>query len=303
MNRLFCVTLGIWMSIAQAATVTSWVEGVSQSGGWYDANKVNLYESDGDNNLCWAATASNLLAWWQDRYQAPEGVPDTIDDIWLTYKENVTEDVGGDVTAALQWWISGVYIPTSKEEQKRTIFQESTSSAIQVSDGYYYDQYDLDQYDLHDLLAGDKRQVSENVSASIISTGLINLVESGCGVGLSLANDAGELAHAITLWGVEYDDESDKISKLWLTDSDDLQYDCNKDGLFSVDVTVGKNLYITTTDSNWYQENNKVYVKGFFGIDTTVSDTWGIPLAVPEPTTATLSLAALMALALRRRRQ
>lgn len=31
--------------------------------GWYDCNKSHDY-SEGDENLCWAATASNMLIWW-----------------------------------------------------------------------------------------------------------------------------------------------------------------------------------------------------------------------------------------------
>ena len=39
----------------------TWKEGC----GWYDCNKTFNY--DGDGNLCWAATASNLLHWWMEQ--------------------------------------------------------------------------------------------------------------------------------------------------------------------------------------------------------------------------------------------
>lgn len=37
----------------------TWAEGC----GWFDCNKSNGY-TEGDGNLCWAATASNMVLWW-----------------------------------------------------------------------------------------------------------------------------------------------------------------------------------------------------------------------------------------------
>ncbi len=298
-------------AMAQGSVTTLWVDGVSESGGWYDANKVNPNEADGDNELCWAASASNLIAWWQDKYVVDASTPNTIDDIWGVFKSSATADVGGDTGGAVQWWITGVYLPTNDEEADRSMFGLYESSTLPAFEGYYYDQYGLDfnggfNYDtwtwengVYDFLCPDYRNPNQ-VSAD----NLIDLVGKGCGVGLSITDDAGTFGHAITLWGIEYDDETNAISKLWLTDSDDAQHPwLNLDGLFAVDVkeTDGK-LYISTPGSTWYAENESIYVDGIFAIDPSVSTAWGLT-AVPEPATASLSLLALAALAARRRRK
>ena len=48
------------------------VEGVSREQGWYDVNKVGKGEN-GDINMCWAASAANIIEWWQDRYVSKGG--------------------------------------------------------------------------------------------------------------------------------------------------------------------------------------------------------------------------------------
>ncbi|MEO4005768.1 fimbrial protein [Flavobacterium sp. CAU 1735] len=60
---------------------TLFAEGVSLDTGWYDQNKSRGQEGfSQDSKLCWAATSSNMIQWWQDRYIAdgnvlPVGVP------------------------------------------------------------------------------------------------------------------------------------------------------------------------------------------------------------------------------------
>ena len=43
-------------------------DGVTLNSGWYDVNK--LKRAGADINMCWAAAASNIIQWWQDRYVA-----------------------------------------------------------------------------------------------------------------------------------------------------------------------------------------------------------------------------------------
>lgn len=312
-SAAFSVVAGAFLCApAQAAVTTLWVDGVSQSGGWYDANKANPGAADGDNNLCYAASASNLIAWWQSKYTVPTGTPNTLDAIWARYKEGSNTDTGGDTGGAVQWWLTGVYMPLSDEEEDRSIFWNTGSSTLTSFEGYYYDQYNLTMwgdYGFYEFLCPDDRPSSEDSYLRSIGSKMLNLVGRGCGMGLSIADDAGSLAHAITLWGIEYDNASNVISKLWLTDSDDAQYPwVGQDGLFAVDVEVNETngkLYISTTDSDWYTKEELVYVDGIFAIDPSVSDAWGLApaAAVPEPATATLSLLALAALAARRRRK
>ena len=85
---------------------TFWANGVSAESGWYDANKTHdddpQRDSQGekiytdeygvgaqiDDNLCYAASTANLLAWWQNQYEPVDGVPQGVDAIWQTFVEN-----------------------------------------------------------------------------------------------------------------------------------------------------------------------------------------------------------------------
>lgn len=301
--KLFII-LGV-AGLAQAATQTMWVEGVSATSGWYDANKAKA-RGDGDDLLCWAATATNMITWWQGRYSLPEDIPNTQEAIWSTFKDSVNADQGGDMHAAIQWWVSGVYVPLNAEERRRSLFGVNTYSTLDSFEGYYWGRYDVGLYDLDSFLEmGIRNDSMSNTSG--IEEDLLDVVSRGCGVGLTVTSDVIELGHAITLWGIEYDDVTREISKLWLTDSDDEQYGLNEGGLFSVDVTTdGKKLYIQ--DKGLYTADREVYVNGIMAINPNKSDTWGMPfammaMAIPEPTTATLSLLALAGLAARRRRK
>ena len=291
-----------------------WVDGVSLSGGWYDANKVNPYAEDGDNNLCWAASAANLVAWWQDKYQVPSGTPTDVNSIWSTYKSSANADTGGDTHAAFQWWLTGVYVPLNEEEEERSMFGQGSTSTLSAWEGYYYDLYGDEMYGsfnfdtwswenhLQDFFCAGYRETADADS-------IISLITDGCGIGLGLSNDSGTMRHAITLWGLEYDSETNSISRMWLTDSDDAQYSelydwFEQDGLFSVEVeTKNGKLYISSSDNIWYAEEDNVYISYLFGVNPAVSDAWGIPRAVPEPAAAVLSLLALTGFAVRRRRK
>ena len=304
------VLLAFSAALSTASAAEAWVDGVSRTSGWYDANKANPYAEDGDNDLCWAASASNLVAWWQDKYQTPAGVPNDIDSIWATYKNAVTADTGGDTHAAVQWWLTGVYVPTSDEEADRSMFTQDTTSVLPAFEGYYYEEYGEEmapwpnyelerwEYPLRNFLCMDYRN-------TFTSDNIVSLVLQGCGVGIGLAQDNNsKFGHAITLWGLEYDSSTNAISRMWLTDSDDAQYNFGQDGLFAVDVTTRDDkLYIDTPDSNWYTEEKNIYISNLFAINPAVSTEWGIPSAVPEPGTATLSLLGLTGLLARRRRK
>ncbi len=309
MKLSILVLLALSAALSTATAAQAWVDGVSRTSGWYDANKANPYAQDGDNDLCWAASASNLIAWWQDKYNTPAEIPTDIDDIWSTFKNKVAADEGGDTHAAFQWWLTGVYVPTTDAERFRSIFSKDTYSTLPSWAGYYYSEYGDElgytynpitkkwESSLSDFLCADYR-------SSVTSDNIISLVLQGCGVGLGVTDDAASFGHAITLWGLEYDSSTNAISRMWLTDSDDAQYNFGQDGLFAVDVTTRDNkLYIDTPNSNWYREEENIYISHLFAIDPAVSTEWGIPLAVPEPGTATLSLLGLTGLLTRRRRK
>lgn len=198
--------------------------------------------------------------------------------------------------------------------------------------GYYYDQYGLTQSELSAFLqevwsyqepddaetsgmftGGDSAGTDENEEIdSIVDVDFKEILkDSAISLGIIsdeiLPDDGSEpeegLAHAITLWGVEYTDG--ELSALYLTDSDD--YENEGDTLFTLSVKLNEEdnkIYFGTYNEETGQYKSdygiNVYIGGIYALDTTVTKNWQL---VPEPTTATLSLLALAALAARRRRQ
>lgn len=88
--RLLSTVLVLFLLLETVYAVPVFLENVSESGGWYDCNKktkwtwgtkpdpnnslnppvsarpLEYYNLPMDDQLCWAAAASNVLQWWQD---------------------------------------------------------------------------------------------------------------------------------------------------------------------------------------------------------------------------------------------
>ena len=92
-------------------------KGVSIESGWYDVNKVGKGEN-GDINMCWAAAASNIIQWWQDRYmeagnalppQAVTGPGQTYElALMEVFHQQWNNDKGGQVAEAVPWYFEGI---------------------------------------------------------------------------------------------------------------------------------------------------------------------------------------------------
>ncbi len=284
---ILIATLGA--SVVQADTQTFWVSGVNQESGWVDVNK-NSIKGDADDNLCYAAVASNLITWWQRNYTTLSGIPNSADTIWETYKAAAT-DAGGTVGNAVQWWISGVYSAQTEEEKLRSVY-EYGDQLLKTFDGFYYDEYLSTR-----VFADEFNSFYNKKTKDITANDIISAVQNGCGVALNL-----NISHVVTLWGVDVDADGNLIG-LWLTDSDRAYHNPDApQGLFAEQIIMnGDKICLAGDEHGYYKEEDNVSITGIFTINPEVSNSWGIP-AVPEPTTATLSLLALAALAARRRR-
>ncbi len=314
-------------AVAHAETTTYWAKGVDANGGWYDVDKTN---DAGDDNMCYAASASNLIAWWQNMQPSvPSGTPTKVDDIFNRYKSASASkgQLAGDTGWALAWWISGVYLPENETEAARwlvpNVTTQADSSDLDAFDGYYASQLGLTAEQMVQFCGvhTEEREGESYVLTSYSpSYGRVGerdfgtLLTSGYGIGLGLEFTEGEntYAHAVTLWGAEYDD-SGNLLNLWLTDSDDAQSENwheKNDGLFAAAVTMSDDgvVYLTTTENEqwenggslyqgtWYSDAGDYHISSVFLLDSTA-------FSVPEPATATLGLLALTGLAVRRRRK
>ncbi len=286
LSHLFTLCLGLTLGLASANETTYtgsyWANGVSEAGGWYDINKLDNSDGDADDNLCYAASATNIIAWWQNETlgsMLTSEAPKSLDDIWQTFIDaNQEWESGGETLSAINWWISGVYCPENREdtdawERHYTKVEDwpENEDLIPVTlrefEGYYYDQYNLDQGKLSDFLVD-----LQMTGATVTQLDYADLLENaGCITLAIMAQTTGDgevaAGHAITMWGVEYDEEG-KMSAIWITDSDD-----EIDGLVKISVTVDE-----TNDKIWlgdeYFATGRYYLDVAYVIDVRESYKW-----------------------------
>lgn len=288
----------------------AWVNNVSEDHGWLDYEK-NPGE-DGDDNLCWAASASCIIDYWQGLYVTSSSIPSG-SAIWERFKK-VSADRGGNQIYAIQWWLGGDYEGKTLKDDDKTNdraaeVDDSTSLPIQTDlntfSGYYWDAIPDTYPDsintspqaahMQDFIWYDFGWLDD------FSTTLINRISSAP-IGLGLMDTNEVLGHAITLWGVEY--ENDTISKVWITDSDDYSHTIREFETGSVTTTIGDitGTFITLEGYSSNEKYGDVFIAQSYGINVNESDTWGL-LRIPEPATSTLTLLSLFVLTNRRRRK
>ena len=281
LTRFLSLALGLTFGAAAADetlyTGAFWTEGVTETGGWYDANKIDNSDGDADDNMCYAASAANVIAWWQDSKVGStltSEAPKPLGDIWQTMIDaNEVWDEGGESLSAINWWVSGIYCPENREDEaaweryyttaEEWGNEELLTVTLGSADGYYFDQYGLTQEHLSDFLM-DMQQYSESITE--INFG--ELLENGSAIslGICLAEDE-ESGHAITLWGVEYDEEG-MLTTMWITDSDD-----DEEKLVKVSVTVDEE-----NDKIWlsegYNEDFHYYLMAVYAVNVRESYKW-----------------------------
>ena len=317
MKLAFLLLLAFSAVFSTVSAAQVWVNGVTAENGWIDYEK-NPAQHDGDDLLCWAASASNIIDYWQQQYVVPTNTP-TGEAIWERFKSACTMDTGGHFIYAVQWWLGGDYEGTTlyndNEDDLTTIrdnraIARHTLSAnraiitdLDTFDGYYWDCFDYDidgeTYDdgkqghLYNFLYGN---------ASFSSIGEQIIAELAAPMSLSILDTNNKLAHAITLWGMDYTEDASgniSINSIWITDSDDYTHQLKQ--IFTYYKEDDSRVYLT--DYVNHPLYGDIYLDSAYGINTAESDTWNLVRAVPEPTTATLSLLGLAGLLARRRRK
>lgn len=214
---LFCTLLG------SAEGTTYWVKGVSPTAGWQDANKT----LENDRSLCWAATAANMLAWWQERnpeVAAASAAPHGIGAIWEALR-NGFEDGGGETYNTLVWWFKGGSLPDAMHR----------TPSGQLLGGYH-----AAASEGHDFPA---EVIVQEEPKSGLSARLKELITQGYAVGIGIRRIDKERHllphwHMLSLWGIEYDEERQCVTRVYLTDSDDVagEWPRYQRGLFAADA-------------------------------------------------------------------
>lgn len=219
-----------------------WAPGVSRESGWVDVNK----SWNGDNSMCWAAAASNMLEWWQTVYvSAGNSLPENAPSGYVAGRENETtrqyqifdyfiknwSNAAGYVYEAIPWYMTGGTVDG--------FLNNSASNLVSGADsaGFFKNVYptsadmaskqsgtwvgDLSVYEY-----GSGGSMSGNFSSlSEFSNLLIDSFSNASAVSMSVAlynslTGARMTGHAITLWGCDYD-ENGNVTAIHITDSDD----------------------------------------------------------------------------------
>ena len=228
------------------ATGTSIVfaEGVTLTSGWYDVNKKSTsQQSQADAMMCWAASSSNIIQWFQDRYVAagntlPAGCPngtsstygyelqimDAFRDNWENLERGNWTDGGviwyfegrnvyetnGQESCAYPRSGTGGYFKSQWSSIYANMFKYENGWAWYTGEPYTY-ATEINNYNWRST--GDPLLKFSGYIVEAFEHGM-----SSMAVAMS-SNFNG--AHAVTIWGYEIDNATGYVTKLYIADSDD----------------------------------------------------------------------------------
>lgn len=189
----------------------TWIKGC----GWYDCSKTFNY--DGDGQMCWAATASNLLHWWIDqnspyiqayetRYggePCPKGYRKMTEtdqqhsDIFNFFKK-CYPNIGSWETGGVNWFINGdkTNLIYSYDEDFPGFFHEVFTTKTSVA------------------------TETRNTSKKNFNKWIKDAFRKHNAIGFSVSGftDSSNSLHAMTIWGAEFDANGD-VAFLYFCDN------------------------------------------------------------------------------------
>ena len=200
-------------------------KGVSEKSGWWDVEKRGVPQ---DYMACWLITACNMLQWWQDQYQAsghalPQGTPDGEGNgpYQMAILDKAMEcfgdlEKGGGIPTGLLWYVEGKSTDISGQSYPK----KGTGGYLSSVNPQFID-YSSRPFTIYDEweYATDLEQ-----ALSVFSEKIMRAFQRGDVLGMDIKTHVGlgGALHAITIWGVTYD-ENRQVRGLYLTDSDDHQ--------------------------------------------------------------------------------
>ena len=236
------ITINVTVAPDMGKTVV-FADGVTLTSGWHDVNK--LTKGGTDVNMCWAASASNIIQWWQDRYveagnTLPEGAVTgegtkmysegyrynlALMELYRDSWNNISE--GGYPDHGVIWYFEGRNIYSS--------YPDGYCPQPNASGGYYSNVWNQvlantyngyangisGEYNCY-YLWGNGSGLSGNAALKVFSDYVVEFIDKGvASLTISLGSNGG-LLHATTLWGYEIDNATGLLTKVWITDSDDI---------------------------------------------------------------------------------
>jgi PKD repeat protein len=211
---------------------------IDNFGGWWADAEKN--PAPGDDLLCWAAASSNILEWTGWGYVDYMDHGDT-DDFFNYFEDHVT-DQGSWIAYGLEWWLNG-FLDNKGD----------TWAVEDVSHTGFWSGYDPNDYI---WIERDPSLILPELRAQIIY---------GRAVGLSIYPIEGRGGHAVTVWGLNYDEtytpgDPEYYLGVWITDSDS-----HKDETTPDDVLKYYALDYDDEENFWYMPNYGPYDGWYIG--------------------------------------
>lgn len=194
-------------------TQLAWTEGC----GWFDCNKINPSNTSygGDGLMCWAAATSNLLHWWLQQngdtaavqaYTGPAAVPSDMlhSEIFQLFKTHFP-NAGDYPLKAVNWFFNGVF--------HKKIYD---TDAVDPAAGFFRGQLGTRSLGAEYVGADMKRDRFNAIIRQALESrqGILFVVNMG----------RAWTTHAVTLWGVKFDEEG-LIDTLYMVDNNDGRSD------------------------------------------------------------------------------
>ena len=245
--------------VASTGKTIVFADGVTLTSGWYDVNKKGAGDN-GDINMCWAATSANMIQWFQDHYKAagktlPAGATDGPGvtsytnygpyelELMNVFHSEWDNSRGGHMQEAIPWYFEG--------KLNGGEFATAGSQAVPLTEGGYWKSiWDTEVYpyiyhgyenvivpgveglDLKNLyitifnnyyLWGNGTSYLGVERLKVFSDLIVESFRYGmAGLTVNLGANLNAVSHAVTLWGYEIDNATGLVTRLWITDSDDL---------------------------------------------------------------------------------
>jgi hypothetical protein len=260
MKKLSILLGGCFLVLAFSVAANAseiWIGSVGTSSGWLDVNK----NWSGDWNLCWAASASDILA-----YTGWIGAPSlsTESQIFNDFKAHWSDD-WGNPNVGIDWWFGGV----NSEDGSAGWAQIDDGMEAPAWSGFYSPA--LFSANAHSTFTNSLTDIGTYLNSSWATSVRIATYDNN-------GNQLG--AHFITAWGVD-----PASNKLWATDSDD-----NLTQLAQFDWSAGG--YLSGAYADW--KITSIYALGMNSQNVTPTARNGNN-AIPEPSTFLLLVSGMIA--------
>ncbi|MCQ2366472.1 MAG: PEP-CTERM sorting domain-containing protein [Akkermansia sp.] len=266
-KTLALLALAAVLGAPQLTATEHWADGVTfdkttkMATGAYTSYKHNSV-SGSDAAMCWAAAASNLIAWWQDRTEEngaiiiPDGTPRGYK-VWETVR-TLWYNQGGWAPATIQHWIHGETI--------------SCGYDLRSSDGYNFNGY-YNRISGAEFRIGNYHAYSDfEPEGALISTYSVSSHDfAGASKWLADGFDNGDVfafatdLHVMTVYGVNYNEKTGTVDDFYWTDNNNSNDNYPKDRLIAGTAwdngTDGEQMYVFGAGSN--------KVRYLYGIHTT----------------------------------